>query len=430
MRHLHWFQNDLRLSDHPLFSHLAGVNALLCVYLLPKPRPWCQLSGLGPQRDRVLRETLSELQSDLQRLGQNLLVLEGSPELVLPDLIARFDIDRLSCSETPGYYEAQSLAFLRNKLPIPVVTLRGNCLFDREQLPFTVESMPDTFTPFRKRVEELALADPDTEVQDLPATLAIDFPDVVPATVQASVALPLPGGRAAGLRRLRQFIDETQHIRHYKETRNDLDPLSGSTTLSPWLANGSLSVREVARHLFDFESRCGRTDSSYWLYFELLWREFFYWRALRDGKRLFARAPAGTQPSLRTFEPRNFARWCSGDTAYPLVNALMHQLVETGWMSNRGRQLAASCLINELNHDWRYGAAFFEQHLIDFDVASNYGNWQYIAGCGADPQGGRHFDLDWQTARYDPDGRFVAKWRGVRPSQPEFVTDAADWPLP
>ena len=74
--------------------------------------------------------------------------------------------------------------------------------------------------------------------------------------------------------------------------------------------------------------------------------------------------------------------------------------------------------------------AFFEQHLIDFDVASNYGNWQYIAGCGADPQGGRHFDLDWQTARYDPDGRFVAKWRGVRPSQPEFVTDAADWPLP
>ena len=85
----------------------------------------------------------------------------------------------------------------------------------------------------------------------------------------------------------------------------------------------------------------------------------------------------------------------------------MHQLVQTGWMSNRGRQIVASCLVNELGLDWRYGAAFFEKHLVDYDVASNYGNWQYIAGVGCDPRGGRHFNLEKQAEIFDPDGVFL-----------------------
>jgi deoxyribodipyrimidine photo-lyase len=107
----------------------------------------------------------------------------------------------------------------------------------------------------------------------------------------------------------------------------------------------------------------------------------------------------------------------------------MRQLVETGWMSNRGRQIAASCLVNEMQVDWRFGAAFFEKHLIDFDVASNYGNWQYIAGVGADPRGGRHFNIDKQAGIYDPDGAFTRRWQGYRPKQPRHVVDAADWPI-
>jgi deoxyribodipyrimidine photo-lyase len=98
-------------------------------------------------------------------------------------------------------------------------------------------------------------------------------------------------------------------------------------------------------------------------------------------------------------------------------------------MSNRGRQIAASCLVNEMGVDWRFGAAFFEKHLLDYDVASNYANWQYIAGVGADPRGGRHFDLEKQTALYDPDGVFIGRWGGKRPKQPKHVVDAADWPI-
>jgi deoxyribodipyrimidine photo-lyase len=107
----------------------------------------------------------------------------------------------------------------------------------------------------------------------------------------------------------------------------------------------------------------------------------------------------------------------------------MRQLCATGFMSNRGRQIVASCLVNELNLDWRYGAAFFQKHLVDFDLASNYGNWQYIAGVGCDPRGGRHFNIPKQAQLYDPEGLFTETWGGHRPRQPEFVTDAADWPI-
>ena len=107
----------------------------------------------------------------------------------------------------------------------------------------------------------------------------------------------------------------------------------------------------------------------------------------------------------------------------------MRQLLETGWMSNRGRQIAASCLVNDLGIEWRYGAAFFEKHLLDYDMASNYGNWQYLAGVGADPRGGRYFNLEKQTRLYDPQEEFISKWGGVRPSQPDHVVDAADWPI-
>ena len=135
------------------------------------------------------------------------------------------------------------------------------------------------------------------------------------------------------------------------------------------------------------------------------------------------------EKQLPTFEARDFARCCQGDTDCPLVNALIRQLVASGWMSNRGRQIAASCLVNELNHDWRYGAAFFEKHLIDHDVGSNYGNWQYIAGVGTGPRGGRHFNQQKQAELYDPDGPFAAKWNGHQPKQPRCINDAADGPL-
>ena len=429
MRQLHWFQTDLRLADNPALASAKDATTLLCVYLMPKPRPWCNLTGLGPQRDRFLRETLQELKDQLQALGQDLMVLEGSPELVLPNIVDRFSIDHVTTNFTPGWHESQAITFLEQKLPATLSVFSGNRLFDVEQFPFAVEDLPDTFSPFRRRVEKLNISSPIPEPGALPPPPSAQFDAIPQAAVSPHPGLPLPGGTAAGLRRLDQFLFQTHAIADYKQTRNDLDGLSGSSTLSPWLANGALSARTVAHAIFRYEREEIANDSTYWLYFELLWREFFHWRAVTDGSSLFRQSGRSRRRLLATFEPRQFARWCAGDTDYPLVNALMRQLVTTGWMSNRGRQIAASCLINEIGLDWRYGAAFFEQQLIDYDVGSNYGNWQYIAGVGSDPRGGRHFNLAKQAAQYDPDETFTRKWDGFRPPQPEHVVDGADWPI-
>jgi len=429
MRQLHWFQNDLRLADNPALASATVADSLLCVYLLPKPRPWCNLTGLGPQRDRFLRESLQTLKVDLQEMGQDLMVLEGSPELVLPNLVHRFGIDRISTSDTPGWYEKKAIRFLEEKLPRLLKIFRGPALFDSEQLPFSLEDLPHNFSPFRRKVEKLTIPGPLAKPAAFPPPPSAQFDAIPRAAASPHPGLPLPGGSAAGLRRLDQFLFQTNAIADYKQTRNDLDGLAGSSTLSPWLANGALSVRTVAHQIFRYEREHVANESTYWLYFELLWREFFHWRAVVDGKSLFKQTGRQGRRLLTTFEPRQFARWCAGDTDYALVNALMRQLLATGWMSNRGRQIAASCLINELGLDWRYGAAFFEQQLIDYDVGSNYGNWQYLAGVGSDPRGGRHFNLEKQAAQYDPDGLFTTKWGGFRPRQPEHVVDGADWPI-
>ena len=429
MRQLHWFQTDLRLADNPALASAKDATTLLCVYLMPKPRPWCNLTGLGPQRDRFLRETLQELKDQLQALGQDLMVLEGSPELVLPNIVDRFSIDHVTTNFTPGWHELQAITFLEQKLPATLIVFSGNRLFDAEQFPFAVEDLPDTFSPFRRKVEKLNISSPIPAPYSLPPPPSAQFDAIPQAAVSPHPGLPLPGGTAAGLRRLDQFLFQTHAIADYKQTRNDLDGLGGSSTLSPWLANGALSARTVAHAIFRYEREEIANESTYWLYFELLWREFFRWRAVIDGSSLFRQSGRSGRRLLATFEPRQFARWCAGDTDYPLVNALMRQLVATGWMSNRGRQIAASCLINELGLDWRYGAAFFEQQLIDYDVGSNYGNWQYIAGVGSDPRGGRHFNLAKQAAQYDPDETFTRKWDGFRPPQPEHVVDGADWPI-
>jgi deoxyribodipyrimidine photo-lyase len=145
--------------------------------------------------------------------------------------------------------------------------------------------------------------------------------------------------------------------------------------------------------------------------------------------RLFAFSGISNRRPNTSFYPQRFKKWCAGTTPYPIVNACMKQLNSTGYMSNRGRQLVASCLVHELALDWRYGAAYMEQQLIDYDMASNWGNWQYLAGVGADPRGHRRFNLAKQAQTYDPEGLFIERWQGNNADSTLDYTDAADWPV-
>ena len=131
---------------------------------------------------------------------------------------------------------------------------------------------------------------------------------------------------------------------------------------------------------------------------------------MKNGQNSFKKHGPKSVEIASHFDKEKFDKWCQGDTGYKIVDACMQQLKQTGFMSNRGRQLVASCFVHELALDWRYGAAYFEYQLIDFDVASNYGNWQYLAGVGADPRGHRQFNLEKQTDIYDPSREFIRNW--------------------
>jgi deoxyribodipyrimidine photo-lyase len=163
------------------------------------------------------------------------------------------------------------------------------------------------------------------------------------------------------------------------------------------------------QELRQFESEQGANEGSYWLWFELLWRDYFRVLHLKYGKQLYG-AGGLNQSEKPIHNPRGFEHWCSGMTGESIVDAGMRELKATGYLSNRLRQVVASYLIYDLHSDWCAGAAWFESKLLDYDVYSNQGNWLYIAGRGTDPRGGRRFNPQKQAQDHDANGSYRALW--------------------
>ncbi len=428
---LFWFTNDLRLHDQTALWQLANrVDRLICVYCIDPE--WFKPNGLnsramGQQRYRFLLESLADLQTALAELGQQLLVLEQSPVEAISQVIERHQIRHIGRSAHPGIYEQRQWQSLQRRFPtLRFLQTDTFTLFHQEDLPFRVDELPKSFSQFRRKVDALQVPAAQKALTYLPPPPEMAFTAI---PIQQKTLNPLfKGGEAAALTQLTNYFS-SDAASQYKQTRNALDGWLNSTRFSPWLANGCLSVRHIHSRLRQYERQQGANESTEWIFVELLWREYFQWYAIKHGYRLFTPAGITQKPVRCCFYPERYQRWCHGNTPYPLVNALMHELNDTGYMSNRGRQIVASAFIHELRMDWRYGAAYFEQQLIDYDMASNWGNWQYIAGVGADPRGGRHFNLHKQTQEYDPEGSFIRTWQGGEGDQPLDSLDAADWPI-
>lgn len=196
-------------------------------------------------------------------------------------------------------------------------------------------------------------------------------------------------------------------MRHYKDSRNGLLGHDFASFFSTPLALGLLSIRHLYQRIRHVEQQHGENPSSQWLRYELWWREYFRWVSRKEGHRLFtglARHP--TPPTVHpALQQQHLHAWQAGRTGVPLVDANMRLLAQTGLMSNRGRQLVASYLVFDLGVEWRHGARWFEQQLLDYDCASNYGNWAYISGALYSPA--RWFNLLKQAYEYDRDGTFV-----------------------
>ena len=222
--------------------------------------------------------------------------------------------------------------------------------------------------------------------------------------------LAFRGGETAALLRLKYYFWEGNHLYQYKETRNELLGANYSSKFSAWLANGCLSPRTVFEEIKKYETERIENESTYWLYFELLWRDYFRFVAVKYGKNIFLKAGIKQEKIKGSNNKNLFRLWCDGKTGIPFVDANMRELKKTGFMSNRGRQNVASFLVHDLNLNWQMGAAYFESLLIDYDPCSNYGNWNYVAGIGNDPRPNRKFNVIGQAKRYDKQGDFVKTW--------------------
>lgn len=218
------------------------------------------------------------------------------------------------------------------------------------------------------------------------------------------------GGESASLGRIHEYFWKKDLLKTYKATRNGMLGPDYSTKFSPWLANGCLSPRIIYAEVKRYERERISNDSTYWVLFELIWRDYFRFLSVKYRNSLFHLGGPRKLEKTWIQDKTLFESWRDGQTGYPLIDANMKELSTTGFMSNRGRQIVCSFLVRDMGIDWRMGAEWFETCLLDYDPSSNYGNWTYGAGVGNDPREDRYFSIPKQGQVYDPDGEYVAFW--------------------
>ncbi|MFG6107255.1 DASH family cryptochrome [Leptothoe sp. EHU-05/26/07-4] len=445
MINLVWYRNDLRLHDHePIFRALQEDTQVIPVYCFD-PRHFSTTSfgfpKTGAFRGQFLLESVADLRHSLKQLGSNLIVRYGLPEDVIPQLARQFNIKAVFCHHEVTAEEVAVEKALQDALltlGIPLRTFWGATLYYPDDLPFGIDQLPELFSKFRKQVEKAVVVRNvfPTPVQ-LPKLAEVDVGQL-PSLETLGLSAPLlddravlmfKGGENAGQSRLHDYFWAKDCLKDYKQTRNGMLGADYSSKLSPWLALGCLSPRWIYEQVQAYESERVRNDSTYWLIFELLWRDFFRFICAKHGDRIFYRT--GLQRLMIAWQedwPR-FQRWQAGKTGFPLVDANMRELAITGFMSNRGRQNVASFLTKNLGINWQMGAEWFESQLIDYDVCSNWGNWNYAAGVGNDARGFRYFNILKQSSMYDPTGDYIRHWLpelmqipGDKVHQPEKLT--------
>jgi deoxyribodipyrimidine photo-lyase len=423
-RGLHWFRNDLRLGDNTALAALAErAEEWLPVFVLD-PRIVGDATS-GASRMRFLLDCLARLGRSLDKRGIPLLVRTGRPEQVLPKLLHDTGAGLLSFNEdiTPfARRRDEAVRRAAEKHGAKVLSRVDHVAFRAGDILTASGSPYSVYSPYRKSWWKRWREDPRRPVR-MPR-----LPPPIPGFTADPVADPrefglaagggeIPtGGEEAAKRRLMGFLEGAAGRYHEDRDRPDRD---GTSRLSPYLRFGALSVRQC----FDSGEDAAASEPALqqgvakWLD-ELIWREFYsailehHPRVLRESYRREYDALVWND------DPKGFEAWCEGRTGFPIVDAGMRQLRETGWMHNRVRMIVASFLTKDLLIDWREGERFFFEHLVDGDPASNNGGWQWAASTGTDAQPYfRIFNPAAQGRRWDPEGSYVRRWvpelRGV-----------------
>ncbi|EDQ89735.1 uncharacterized protein MONBRDRAFT_16910 [Monosiga brevicollis MX1] len=430
-----WFRNDLRVHDNEVLLQAAKAshNHVVPVYcfdirqyslvITHRSRRCGQFPKCGRPRARFLIESVDDLRTRLQELGSGLVVRTGLPEEEVARVAAQVGATQVFAHQEVCSEEVAAEHRLKRQLEVPLslhwgaVTL---CHLDDLDFGPRCKHLPSVFTQFRKRVEadmhvrpvvaapaRLAPLPSDLELGSIPTV-----EDLCPGQHEPDerAVLPFKGGETAARARLQYYLWESNLLASYKDTRNGLVGGDYSSKFSPWLAHGNLTARWIYHEVKRYEQERTENTSTYWLIFELLWRDYFRFVALQHGTAIFK--PGGVQHKDVPWRhsPADFEAWQNGQTGFPFIDANMRELAKTGFMSNRGRQNVASFLTKDLQIDWRLGAEWFETLLLDHDPCSNYGNWNYAAGVGNDPRQGRHFNVIKQAKTYDPTAEYVHLW--------------------
>ncbi len=425
-RFIIWFRNDLRVSDNETLSKaIQSGNEIVPVYCFD-PRMWSKtelgITKTGAFRTKFLIESVNELRKSFRKLGADLTILQGKPEEAVVDFAEKIQAKAIFfsqevTSEEKGVDKSlESAAFARG---ISTESFWQSTLYHIDDLPFPVSQTPEVFTHFRKAVEKMAKIRPVWATpkkinfpSDLDSSLFGELPSLQTYGLErpdrdAKSWMEVEGGEQTGFGRLRSYFWEKDLLKVYKETRNGLIGMDYSSKFSPWLALGCISPRSIVEEITRYEKERKKNESTYWLIFELIWRDYFRFIAKKHGDKIFNIQGIKYQEDSWSRDRSQFEAWAEGMTGVPFVDANMRELNATGFMSNRGRQIVASFLVNDLGIDWTWGASYFESQLIDYDVCSNWGNWMYVGGVGNDPRENRYFNILRQAKNYDKNGEYI-----------------------
>jgi deoxyribodipyrimidine photo-lyase len=444
-RALVWFRRDLRADDHAALYHaLRGARRVWCVFVFdraildPLPR--------ADRRVEFIRDSLVGLGAQLRALaashgidGGGLIVRHGTAEDELPALAQRLAVQAVFANHDDEPAALARDARVRGRLAdrgIALHTSKDHVIFERDELLTTTGSPYGVFTPYRaawlKKIDPFylkpyAVAPHASALAPLPAELSGPVPALAEVGFEPTNlhALRLPSGSAGAAELLDEFLAE--RIGRYHETR-DYPAVKGPSYLSTHLRFGTVSIRHVAREAW-VRAQAGpdHRGASVWLS-ELIWRDFYH-QILHHHPRVVGHAFRPAYDRIRWEHGRHadeaFAAWCAGRTGYPLVDAAMQQINQTGYMHNRLRMVTASFLVKDLGLDWRRGESYFAEKLNDFDLAANNGGWQWAASTGCDAQPWfRIFNPVTQSQKFDPAGKFIRRYLPALARLPDTLIHA------
>jgi len=438
-RGLMWFRRDLRVDDNAaLYQALRACRQVVCVFVFdrtildPLPR--------SDRRVEFIRESLVELDAELQALGGGLIVRHVVAEDEIAPLARSLDVQAVFANrdDEPDALDrdAKVLGALANA-GISFHTYKDQTVFDRDEV-LTQAGQPYTvFTPYKRawlaKVDSFYLkAYPVRTYSDALIPVPEKFGAAVPSlkdigfekTNLADLEIPIGSQGGSAL-----FDDFSQRIDRYHEAR-DFPSVRGPSYLGIHLRFGTVSIRQLADAAHQLSLQ-GDQGAATWLG-ELIWRDFFfqilahYPHVVEGGKR---RSFRPEYDKIQWHHGKHadmlFDAWCEGRTGYPLVDAAMAQINQTGYMHNRLRMVVASFLCKDLGLDWRRGERYFETHLNDFELSSNNGNWQWASSSGCDAQPYfRIFNPVTQSERFDPDGKFIRRYLPVLSKLPNSAIHA------